>query len=160
MSFHKWINKRLLLYQWELIKRWSATTSHNPEYFQRGGSGGRGGVYGCMESSPAPLRASVIVQRERVQASQARSWRKRVGWLSLCRRQEATAAATGGGCGGGCSPGGFVDSCFCTWMHEHRCSAERPLSPVSSIHHSAVLNVPGLSPQSHGIILAVHTVNI
>lgn len=26
MSFHKWINKRLLLYQWELIKRWSATT--------------------------------------------------------------------------------------------------------------------------------------
>lgn len=66
----------------------------------------------------------------------------------------------GGGGGGGCSPGGFVDSCFCTWMHEHRCSAERPLSPVSSIHHSAVLNVPGLSPQSHGIILAVHTVNI
>lgn len=50
-------------------------------------------MYGCMESSPAPLRASVIVQRERVQASQARSWRKRVGWLSLCRRQEATAAA-------------------------------------------------------------------
>lgn len=50
-------------------------------------------MYGCMESSPAPLRASVIVQRERVQASQARSWRKRVGCLSLCRRQEATAAA-------------------------------------------------------------------
>lgn len=50
-------------------------------------------MYGCMESSPAPLRASVIVQRERVQASQARSWRKRVGWLSLCRRQEATATA-------------------------------------------------------------------
>lgn len=49
-------------------------------------------MYGCMESSPAPLRASVIVQRERVQASQARSWRKRVGWLSLCRRQEATVA--------------------------------------------------------------------